>query len=261
MVPECGFELSDVWLKYTVRFQRAGTLKELIATQGLDFLRGRHKHKGKDSDFWALRGISLRAGRGEVVGLVGSNGAGKSTLLQLIARIVKPDRGHVAVTGTMGCLLSVGAGFNPVLSGRENVYINGAILGLRRAEVEAKLDEIKELSGIGKFFDAPVKTYSSGMRARLGFSVAVHIDPDILLIDEVVQVGDAFFQLKAGNILDRFRDEQKLIVLVSHSPDMLKRYCTRVVWLEEGRVKRDGAPDDVLGEYLEWSEDRVKHET
>jgi len=253
MERDIGFELEGVWLKYYVDFHRPRTLRELVARRGLQLLKGNGDGQREERNFWALRGVNLHAGPGEVLGIVGSNGAGKSTMLQVIARIMKPDRGSVSVKGSIGCLLSLGAGFNASLSGRENVFVNAAILGLPRQVVESRLDDIRELSGLGDFFDAPVKAYSSGMRARLGFSVAVHVNPDVLLIDEVVQVGDAFFQLKAGNILDRFRDEKKVIVLVSHSPDMIKRYCTRGVWLEHGTVRRDGPTTEVVGEYLDWS--------
>jgi ABC-type polysaccharide/polyol phosphate transport system ATPase subunit len=175
-----------------------------------------------------------------------------------MARIIKPDRGTALVRGTVGTLLTFGAGFNPDLTGRENVFLNGAILGLTQNEIRDRLDAIVELAGVGDFFDAPVNTYSSGMRARLGFSVAVHVNPDVLLIDEVVQVGDAFFQKKAGSILDQFRGQNKVIALVSHSPGAVERYCTRAVWMERGTVVREGPPAEVMAEYLAWSESQVR---
>jgi ABC-type polysaccharide/polyol phosphate transport system ATPase subunit len=256
-----GFDVQDVWLKYQVDFhRRPRTLRELVTARLAGVLRGQGDFARDDREFWALKGVTLAAGRGEVLGITGSNGAGKSTLLQVIARIMQPDRGTVRVSGVVGSLLSFGAGFNPTLSGRENVYINGALLGLTRAELDKKMDDIVELSGVGDFFDASVRTYSSGMRARLGFAVAANINPDILLIDEVVQVGDTSFQMKAGNILDRFRDQKKVIVLVTHSTDMIRRYCTRGVWMELGGVRRDGPADEIAQEYLEWSRERAQQE-
>jgi ABC-type polysaccharide/polyol phosphate transport system ATPase subunit len=192
-----------------------------------------------------------------VVGIIGSNGAGKSTLLQVLARIMKPDKGTAIVHGTIGTLLSFGAGFNLELTGRENVFMNAAILGVTRAEIRERLGSIVELADIGDFFDAPVGTYSSGMRARLGFSVAAHINPDVLLIDEVIQAGDISFQRRAGNVLDRFRDQRKVIALVTHSAEVTRRYCSRTVWMEAGDVRMDGPTEDVLREYRQWSESRT----
>lgn len=258
---EPGFALRDIWLKYQVDFhRRVKTLRELVVTRTKGVLRGRGDFAREDREFWALKGVTLSAGRGEALGITGSNGAGKSTLLQVVARIMQPDRGTVSVTGVVGSLLSFGAGFNLGLSGRENVHINGALLGLSRAQLDARMDDIIELSGIGEFFDASVRTYSSGMRARLGFAIAANINPDVLLIDEVVQVGDAFFQMKAGNILDRFRDQKKVIVLVTHSPDMILRYCTRAIWMEHGEIWRDGPVGEVVQEYMKWSQRRVQEE-
>jgi len=260
-----GFDLKDVWLKYRVRYHRPRSLRAVVTSgtvgavsRGVRTLLASRSSARNDEAFWALRGITLSAGPGEVVGIVGSNGAGKSTLLRVMARIMKPDKGVAIVRGTVGTLLTFGAGFNPDLTGRENVFLNGAILGLSQSEIRDRLDAIVELAGVGDFFDAPVSTYSSGMRARLGFAVAVHVNPDVLLVDEVVQVGDAFFQRKAGNILDQFRGQRKVIALVTHSPGVVERYCTRAVWMERGAVRREGPPAEVMAEYLSWSESQVQ---
>ena len=261
---EPGFDLSDVWLKYRVRYHRRRSLRGVVVggalravQRGIASVRAR-RSADSDATFWALRGITLSAGPGEVVGIIGSNGAGKSTLLQVMARIMKPDRGTAVIRGTIGTLLSFGAGFNPELTGRENVSLNGAILGLSQSVIKQRLPAIIALADIGDFFDAPVSTYSSGMRARLGFSVAVHINPDVLLIDEVVQVGDAFFQKKAGNVLDQFRDERKVIAIVTHAPLLVTRYCTRAIWMDHGEIRLDGAPEEVVSEYTAWSDARVE---
>ena len=262
--PQPGFDLTDVWLKYRVRYHRPRTLRGVVVGGAVRAIRGGVKHmrvSGPAEDkapFWALRGVTVSAGPGEVIGIIGSNGAGKSTLLQVIARILKPDRGSAVVRGTVGTLLSFGAGFNPELTGRENVFLNGAILGLTRKEIQERLPAMIELADIGDFFDATVSTYSSGMRARLGFSVAVHVNPDVLVIDEVVQAGDAFFQKKAGTVLDQFRGEKKVIALVSHAPLLVTRYCTRAIWLDHGEIRLDGSPDEVTSEYMAWSDARAQ---
>ncbi len=261
---EPGFDLRDVWLKYRVRYHRPRTLRGVVVGGTLRAVRRRidsaraELTAAGETPFWALRGITLSARPGDVIGIIGSNGAGKSTLLQVMARIMKPDRGTSVVRGTIGTLLSFGAGFNPELTGRENVFLNGAILGLTRATIQERLPAIIELADIGDFFDATVSTYSSGMRARLGFSVAVHVNPDVLLIDEVVQVGDAFFQKKAGNVLDQFRDERKVIAIVTHVPLVVTQYCTRAIWLEHGEMRLEGRPEQVTSEYTAWSEARAR---
>lgn len=262
---EPGFELNDVWLKFRVRYHRPRTLRGVVVGGALRTLKRRiiaDASSGRPPDgdvpFWALRGITLSAGPGDVIGIIGANGAGKSTFLQVVARIMKPDRGTATVRGSIGTLLSFGAGFNPELTGRENVFLNGAILGLAQADIRERLQAITELADIGDFFDAPVSTYSSGMRARLGFSVAVHVNPDVLLIDEVVQAGDAFFQKKAGNVLDQFRGEKKVIAIVTHSPLVVTEYCTRAIWLDHGEIRLDGSPKEVTSEYTAWSDARAQ---
>ena len=236
----------DVWVKFRIRYHRGqATLRGAFVRA---FSRAR---RSRDEDFWALSGIDFRAQPGDVIGLVGKNGAGKSTLLKTLAGICTADRGHVDVHGKVACLMSFGVGFRPNLTGRENAYLNGSLLGLQRRELRARMDEIIEFSELGDFIDAPVRTYSAGMRGRLGFSIAIHVRPDVLLLDEVLTVGDASFRAKAGYILDRFRQEQKTVVIASHNMQLLQTRCTRVVWLEGGKVKLDGDPKEVTAAYTE----------
>lgn len=253
-----GFSLSDVWVRYRVKYHRPKSLHGMIAGNAARVLRLKRRARRDEEEFWALRGITLSAGPGEVIGIIGSNGAGKSTLLRVLARIIRPDKGSIDVRGTIGTLLSFGAGFSPQLTGRENVFMNGVILGLTPEQIRERLDAIQALSGIDRFFDAPVAAYSSGMRARLGFSVAVHINPDVLLIDEVVQAGDTSFQKRAGNILEQFHGQGKVIALATHSPEAVRLYCTRAVWLEHGQTREEGPPEDVVASYIRWSEADAK---
>src|SRR5438309_2156537 len=199
-------------------------------------------------DLWALRDLSLSVNRGESVGLVGRNGAGKTTTLRLLAGITRPTRGRVETCGRVATLLNVGAGFHPELTGRENVLLNGVILGLTRAEVRARYDQIVEFAGLSDtFLDTPVKHYSSGMYARLAFSVAVHVEPDVLLVDEVLSVGDAAFQDRSLRRMLDFRERgQAAIVFVSHNLAAVELMCRRAIWLDAGGVRAAGATADVL---------------
>ncbi len=240
----------DVWVGFLIRYHRAEvTLRETFVRL-LDRFRRNGSGDGRWSQrFWALKGISLEVRPGEVVGIVGRNGSGKSTLLRTLAGILTADQGLVAVHGKVGCLMSFGVGFKPNLSGRENVFINGSILGLGRREVAERLDKIIDFAGLREFIDAPVRTYSAGMKGRLGFSIAIHIDPDILLLDEVLTVGDAAFRAKAGSILDRFKNSGKTVVIASHSMPLIRKSCTRAVWLNRGEIIMDGEPDAVCDAY------------
>lgn len=240
----------DVWVKFLIRYHRREVTMREAFVRMLDRLRPSQNENGRwQAAFWALREITLDIHPGEIVGLVGRNGAGKTTLLKTLANIVGPDRGRLWVRGTVGCLLSFGVGFNANLSGRENIYLNGSILGLSRRKITERLDHIIEFSDLGRFIDAPVRTYSAGMKGRLGFSIAVHIDPDVLLLDEVLSVGDAAFRAKAGSILDRFRREHKTVVIASHSMDLICAECTRAIWLEEGKIVMEGDPQTVTAAY------------
>jgi lipopolysaccharide transport system ATP-binding protein len=196
-----------------------------------------------------LRGIDLDVPRGQCVAVVGRNGAGKSTLLSLLARVYKPTAGTATVNGRVAPLLELGAGFHPDLSGLENILFNGMILGLTRKEALARTDQIVEFAGLGTHIDAPVRTFSSGMQARLGFSIAVHVDADVLIVDEVLAVGDAQFERKCYERIDRFRAEGGTILFVSHNLDAVRRVAERCVWLDGGLIRMDGAPDSVLEAY------------
>jgi lipopolysaccharide transport system ATP-binding protein len=200
---------------------------------------------------WALRDVSFDIHQGEVVGLIGRNGAGKSTLLKLLSRITEPSRGQIGVWGRIGSLLEVGTGFHPQLTGRENIFLNGAILGMRRSEIKSQFDAIVAFSGVEKFLDTPVKRYSSGMHVRLAFAVAVHLRPEILIVDEVLAVGDGDFQRRCMAKMDEVARSGRTILLVSHNMGSIQSLCSRVIYLEDGRILHDGAPDEVVARYLD----------
>jgi lipopolysaccharide transport system ATP-binding protein len=201
-------------------------------------------------EFWPLRDISFRVAAGESVGIVGPNGSGKSTLLKLLVGILEPTTGSVIVRGRISSLLELGAGFHPDLTGRENVYLNGAILGLSRGEIRARMDSIIDYAEIGEFIDMPVKHYSSGMYVRLGFAIAIHTDPDLLILDEVFAVGDTAFQHKCLDSLYRYRQNGGTMLLVSHDLGSIQTQCDRVIWLDRGRIGDQGRPTDVIMSYL-----------
>ncbi|MFQ5890954.1 MAG: polysaccharide ABC transporter ATP-binding protein [Gemmatimonadota bacterium] len=203
-----------------------------------------------DGQFWALRDVSVEAGRGEVLGLIGPNGAGKTTLLRLIGGISRPTRGDVRVRGRIGALISVGAGFHPELTGRENIYLNGAIMGMSRQEIDRKFDSIVDFAEIGQFLETPLKRYSSGMAVRLGFSVAVHLEPDILLVDEILSVGDAWFRRKSYERMKQLFRSGVTIIFVSHSLRAVEQLCERAILLDRGRIVYSGSAPKVVNHYL-----------
>jgi ABC-type polysaccharide/polyol phosphate transport system ATPase subunit len=205
------------------------------------------------SEFWALRGINLRIGHGERVGIVGGNGAGKSTLLRLLARIYPASEGMVTIRGNVAPLIEMGAGFNPELSGFDNILLNGAMLGFSRREMLAKVDGIHEFTGLREFADLPLKYYSSGMYMRLAFAIATEIDPEILLIDEALGVGDAAFKERAKGRILRLLDRSHAVILVSHEMATLRELCTRGLWMRSGRLVADGPIDQVIDGYLDWT--------
>lgn len=217
----------------------------------LAWLNSRREGKLKQVDFWALRGVSLQIKRGEVVGIIGSNGAGKSTLLKLLSRITVPTEGRIRIDGRVASLLEVGTGFHPELTGRENIFLNGAILGMTRAEISRKFDQIVEFAEIDDFLDTPVKRYSSGMYVRLAFGVAAHLDPEILIVDEVLAVGDASFQKKCLGQMGSFADAGRTVVFVSHNVEAVRTLCQRVIWIKDGFVHEDGDSDEVIGDYFD----------
>jgi ABC-2 type transport system ATP-binding protein len=202
-------------------------------------------------EFTAVNDVSFDIYQGETIGLIGSNGSGKSTLLKCLARIYSPDRGQITYTGKIAALLEVGSGFHHELSGRENVYLNGSILGMKKKEIDAKFDEIVDFSGIRPFIDQPIKTYSSGMYVRLGFSIAISIKPEILVVDEILAVGDEDFQRKCFNKFTELKQKGTTIILVSHSMGSVEKMCDRVVWLEKGDLKQIGKTKEVVKNYLE----------
>lgn len=212
--------------------------------ESLPFSAPRHE------EFWALHSLDLEVARGEALGIVGPNGGGKSTLLQVLAGILEPTTGRVIRKGRTAALLELGAGFNPEFSGRENVYINGEILGLGREEVDAKMESIERFAQIGAFIDRPVKTYSSGMYVRLAFSTAIHVDPETLIVDEALAVGDAVFANRCVNKFQQLREEGVTVVFVSHDMGLVKQICDRALFLNGGRVEAEGAPADVINRYV-----------
>jgi ABC-type polysaccharide/polyol phosphate transport system ATPase subunit len=203
------------------------------------------------STFWALHGVSFVLRPGEILGVVGRNGSGKSTLLLTIAGLLRPDRGRIATFGRTSALLSLGVGFEPEATGLENIYLNGAFLGLSRRQVDARLDAIVDFSELGQFIDAPLRTYSSGMKQRLGFSIAAHGEPDILLLDEVLHVGDAAFQDKCVAKLEELIGSARAIVVVTHQPTFVAERCSRALWLHEGTVAGFGPPAETVERYVE----------
>lgn len=205
---------------------------------------------GLDKDFWALRDISFKVEHGEVLGIIGHNGAGKSTLLKILSRITKPTKGEIHIKGRVGSLLEIGTGFHPDLTGRENIFLNGSILGMTRVEIQAKFDEIVEFAGIEEFIDTPIKHYSSGMGVRLGFAVAAHLEPDILIVDEVLAVGDAEFQRKCLQKMGSVSREGRTVLFVSHNMSAIENLCTRAILLEKGQIKYVGETSDVVSTYL-----------
>jgi lipopolysaccharide transport system ATP-binding protein len=228
--------------------QRYRSLRDTISTAiARPFQRGA---KDQSGIFWALEDVSFEIRHGEAVGLIGRNGAGKSTLLKILSRITEPTSGQIDITGRVGSLLEVGTGFHPELTGRENIFLNGAILGMRRAEIAQKFDEIVAFSEVEKFLDTPVRHYSSGMYTRLAFAVAAHLEPEILMVDEVLAVGDAAFQRKCLGKMGDVATEGRTVIFVSHNIGAINRLCKSVIWLENGRVVEIGPTSDVVAKYL-----------
>ena len=223
-------------------FDRARGRPQLLSHDGRDVRRGDH--------IWALRGVSFDVGQGEIVGIVGGNGAGKSTLLKILSRITAPTAGIVRLRGHVSSLLEVGTGFHPELTGRENIFLNGAILGMPRHETARKFDEIVDFSGVARFIDTPVKRYSSGMRVRLAFAVAAHLEPEILLVDEVLAVGDAAFQKRCIGKMNEVTKVGRTVLFVSHDMSAISALCGRVILLEEGRIMTDGDAQATIQRYL-----------
>ncbi len=238
---EIALRVDSVSKTFRVHQERASSLKQYIATGG----------RNRFEEFHALRNVSLDVAVGEAVGIIGHNGSGKSTLLKCMAKILQPNDGRIIINKRMAALLELGAGFHPELSGRDNVFLNAAILGMARREIELRFDEIIAFSGLEQFIDAPVKTYSSGMYVRLAFAVAINVDPELLLIDEILAVGDVTFQQKCMEKFVQFRDDGRTLVLVTHDTSSVRNFCDRAIWLDHGVVKAVGKPADVIDEYTE----------
>jgi lipopolysaccharide transport system ATP-binding protein len=210
----------------------------------------RRRGRREESSILALDDVNFSVEVGEVVGIIGRNGAGKSTLLKVLSKITYPTSGRIRVRGRVASLIEVGTGFHDELSGRENIYLNGSILGMRKREIDERIDQIIDFSGVEKFIDTPIKRYSSGMRLRLGFAVAAHMDPDVLFVDEVLAVGDAEFQKKCLNAMDELRSGGRTVLFVSHNMAAIENLCPRTVWIDAGRIRMDGPTEQVIASYL-----------
>ncbi len=243
-VNDYAVSIKNVTKRYRIHYEKNPSLKETII----------HLRRTKFIEFLALNDVSFNVRRGETLGIIGPNGSGKSTMLKLISRILKPTKGEVIVNGTISALLELGAGFHPDLTGRENIFINAAILGMKRKDVEKKFSEIVAFSELEKFIDMPVKNYSSGMYMRLGFSVAINVNPDILLVDEVLAVGDQAFQAKCYKVIYDFIKQGKTIIIVSHDLGTIQDLCNRVIFLKNGRIEQMGGPVAVVNSYRKYVE-------
>jgi ABC-type polysaccharide/polyol phosphate transport system ATPase subunit len=245
---EIAVEVTGVSKRFRLYHERNQSLKAA-------FMRG---GRAKYDEFWALRDVDLQIPAGKTFGLIGHNGSGKSTLLKCLAGILVPDRGSIAVHGRVSALLELGAGFHPELSGRDNVYLNGSILGMSKKQIDRSFDEIVGFAGLEQFIDTPVKNYSSGMYVRLGFSVAINVDPEILMVDEVLAVGDESFQRRCMEKFADFRAQGRTVVIVSHALSTMRTMCDEVAWLDHGRLQDVGRPQDLVDAYVGGShEDRV----
>lgn len=245
---ELALQVSRLSKRYRIGEYSSDTqLREVIMSTLAKIAK---RKRAEDQIILAVNDISFEVKQGEVLGIVGRNGAGKSTLLKLLSRITYPTSGTMKVRGRMASLLEVGTGFHEELTGRENIFLNGSILGMKKREIEQRLDEIVEFSGISQFIDTPIKRYSSGMRLRLGFAVAAHLSPDILLVDEVLAVGDADFQKKCLDAMDGLRTSGRTVLFVSHNMTAVESLCSRCIWIEAGKLRADGEAHSVIREYM-----------
>ncbi|TFC19194.1 ABC transporter ATP-binding protein [Cryobacterium algoritolerans] len=238
---DIAVQVDHVSKKFRLYHERNQSIKSAI-------MRGR---RSVHEDFWALKDVSFEVPTGSTFGLIGSNGSGKSTLLKCLAKIYYPEKGTISYQGRIAALLEVGSGFHPELSGRENVFLNGSILGMSKKEVTGKFDEIVDFSGVEQFIDQPVKNYSSGMYVRLGFAIAINVDPDVLVVDEVLSVGDAEFQEKCSQKFVDFKEAGKTVILVSHSMESVREMCDHAAWLSHGELIQVGKADTTIASYLE----------
>jgi len=252
-------EFNHIWKSFK-KGERGTALRDAIPSL-LKRLAGKRISPDTDNTFWALRDVSFKVRRGEALGIIGPNGAGKTTILKLISGIMRSNRGSIDVNGKISALIEITAGFHPDLTGRENIYLNGSIMGMSRKEINKKFDSIIEFSGIKDFIDTPVKRYSSGMYVRLGFSVAAHIDPDILLIDEVLAVGDLAFRIKCLQRIKELKESKTTIVFVSHSLHSVRNLCQRTLWLDEGQIQEFGESNEVISKYYDYSKGFILKES
>lgn len=253
--PSVAIRIQDVHVTYRTSLQKVPTLKSAIVRLG--------RRERVVREVKALQGVSFDVNHGQVMGVIGANGAGKSTLMRTVAGILAPTAGRIEITGSVSTLLALGVGFNASLSGRENVTLGGLAAGLTRAQIKDRYDEITEFAELGDFMDMPMRTYSSGMYSRLAFAVAVHMDPDILIIDEALSAGDAHFKKKAQDKMEELVAKARTMLLVSHALGTIKEMCTETVWLHEGKLVRRGEPDEIIDAYtkfLKVGEDAVAME-
>ena len=255
-----AIRVENLGKKYILRHQVGGgrhsyvALRDVLAHKFKRLLKPEREENKAREEFWALKDVSFEIQQGEAVGIIGRNGAGKSTLLKLLSRITEPSAGQIELEGRVASLLEVGTGFHPELTGRENIFLNGAVLGMTRAEIKRKFDEIVAFAEVEKFLDTPVKRYSSGMYMRLAFAVAAHLEPEILVVDEVLAVGDAAFQKKClGKMQDVSRTEGRTILFVSHNMDAIARLCTKCFYFAQGELKMTGTPYEAIKAYSEYS--------
>jgi lipopolysaccharide transport system ATP-binding protein len=249
MMSEFALEVDGAWKKFK-KGEMYDSLRDLIPAVAKGLFSRNNKTELQKREFWALQDVSFQVRHGEAFGIIGANGAGKSTILKLLSRILRPNRGRIVTHGRLSALIEIGAGFHPDLTGRENVFLNGAILGMSRQEIARKFDEITEFAGIGDFIDTPIKRYSSGMSARLGFAVAAHVDPEILLVDEVLSVGDMQFQEKCLERMLRIARDGTTVIFVSHNLQAVQMLCGRTLFLKRGQVAKLGLTSEALQEYI-----------
>ncbi|WFR56319.1 ABC transporter ATP-binding protein [Anaerocolumna sp. AGMB13025] len=248
MKNENAVEVKNVKKKFKVYFDKGSSLKEKV------LFKNRNRYEVR----WVLNGISFEVKKGEAIGIIGHNGCGKSTTLKLLTRIMYPDDGTIEIKGRVSSLIELGAGFHPDMSGRENIYTNASIFGLTRKEIDSRINDIIEFSELEEFLDNPVRTYSSGMYMRLAFSIAINVDADVLLIDEILAVGDANFQAKCLNKLREIKSRGTTIVIVSHSMTQIEQICNRCIWINKGEIYKEGSPSDIVYQYLDYMGEQNK---
>jgi ABC-type polysaccharide/polyol phosphate transport system ATPase subunit len=241
-----AIEVNNITKIFKIHRGKPTTLKDRLVLRNRNLV----------DEFIPLNNVSLKVKKGESIGIIGENGSGKSTLLKLISKIIYPDKGEIITRGKVSSLIELGAGFHPDFTGRENIYVNASIFGFKKREIDKKIDDIISFSELEEFIDVPVRTYSSGMYMRLAFSVAINIDPDILLIDEILAVGDEHFQKKCFNKMSEFKKKDITIVIVSHDLGSIERLCDKAVWIDKGIVKEEGTPRDVIRSYLDFLAER-----